>query len=114
MAVQKMQVVVQKSRIRTDLRPKIARRIDRRRKRRDCWLGWDNRNADGRPNFWPRNESAGPGTIRHFVMAIISAEVKVRHTPPRNAHDSLDMRQPCEWLPDYRPVRQQCRCSILC
>ena len=26
-----------------------------------------------------------------------------------NAHDGLDMRQP-----DYRPVRQQCRCSIVC
>jgi len=38
-------------------------------------------NADGRPHFRPRNKSAGPGTIRHFVMAIISAEVKVRHTP---------------------------------
>src|SRR5262249_31920218 len=47
---------------------------------RGCWLGWDNRNADGGPHFRPRNKSAEPGTIRHFVMAIISAEVKVRHT----------------------------------
>src|SRR5215813_1055598 len=30
------------------------------------------------------------------------------------AHDSLDMRQPCQWLPDYWLVRQQCRCSIIC
>ena len=29
-------------------------------------------------------------------------------------HDSLDMRQPCQWLPDYWPVPQQCRCSIVC
>ena len=31
-----------------------------------------------------------------------------------NAHDSFDMRQPWQWLPDYRPVRQWRRCSIVC
>src|SRR5262245_40322878 len=40
------------------------------------------------------------------------AEVKVRHTATPRCPFSFDMRQPCQWLPDYRLVRQQSRCSI--